>query len=193
MPYGDDVDIGRAILGTSTVGAVVLAVGFGFAVAPVRGLTTNVISGGACATFPHGSHAPSAWFLVALQNDSDFEVHVRDVEPQELSDVTLERFAIAPHPDERTSGLIVTDDTGRPTEYGRTVPVDSGFVVPAHGELDVTGRIVLRPGAVAGQVRGFTVTTAGVLGTLRTDSTPEAFGVGVEQGGDEPDVDCLRD
>lgn len=193
MPYGDDVDHGRAILGASTVAAVVLAVGLGVAVAPVHRLTTNVVGGGVCATFPHGSAVPSTWFLVALQNDSDVEVRVRGVRAQELSDVTLERLAIAPHPEPDSPGLIAINDSARPAEYGRTVPVDSGFVVPAHGELDVTGRIVLRPGAVAGQVRGFTVTTTGVLGTLRTDSTPEAFGVGVDQGRDEPDVDCLRD
>lgn len=191
MPYGVDMDVGRTILGVSAVGAVVLAVGFGVAVAPTGTLTTDVQGGGACGTYPEGSTSASAWFLSELRNDTGHEVRVRTVRAGALHDVELSHLGIAPHVDRASSGLYVTDDPAMPRDFGRTVPVDSGFVVPAHGALDVVGRIVLRDGSDAGRIHGIVVTTTGLLGTTRSFTDPESFGVGIGTGHKESDIGCV--
>jgi hypothetical protein len=191
MPYGGDMDVGRTILGASTVGAVVLAVGLGVAVTPGSGLSTNDLGGGVCGTYPDDATSAAAWFLAEFHNDTGHGVRVRSARAAELHDVTLSHLAIATAPSEHSSGLVVTDDPDHPEDYGRTVPVDSGFVVPAHGELDVVGRIVLRDGADAGRVRGLVVTTAGPLGTVRTVTDPASFGVGIGTGHAESEIGCI--
>lgn len=185
------MDIGRAILGTSVVGAVVLAVGFGVAVTPASGLSTDARGGGVCGTYPDGATTAAAWFATSFRNDTGHSVRVRDVRAMALRQVTLSHLAIAPELDDDFPGLFVTDDEALPEEYGRTVPVDSGFVVPAHGVLDVVGRIVLHDGADAGRLHGLVVTTSGPLGTLHTVTDPESFGVGIGTGHEESDIGCI--
>lgn len=185
------MDVGRAVIGASTIGALVLAGGFGLAVAPSGELTTTTISGGACSTYPVGATSASAWFMAAMQNDTGSDVRVRDVRAITLRNVTLQRLAIAPEPREDGSLLIATDDATLPEEFGRTVPVESGFVVPAHGELDIVGRIVLGTPGQAGEVQGFAVTTTGHLGTLRTWRTPETYGVAIARPDAPDDTPCF--
>lgn len=185
------MNVGRAVIGASTIGALVLAGGFGLAVAPSGALTTTTISGGACSTYPVGATSASAWFMASMQNDTGSGVRVRDVRAITLRNVALERLAIAPELREDSPGLIATDDAALPEEYGRTVPVDSGFVVPAHGEVDIVGRIVLRDPARAGEVQGFAVTTAGHLGTLRTWRTPDTYGVAIAHRDAPDDTPCF--
>ena len=190
MPYGDDVDHGRAILGASTVAAVVLAVGLGVAITPGGALSTEALGGGVCGTYPDDATAASAWFLTSFRNDTGRGVRVRDVRAVDVHRVTLSHLAIATSPRADSPGLIVTTEPDLPRQYGPTVPVDSGFVVPAHGELDVVGRIVLRDGADAGRVHGLVATTVGPLGTIRTVTDPESFGVGIGEGHDASDIGC---
>lgn len=185
------MDMGRVVLGASTVGAVVLAVGFGVAIAPSGTLTTNILSGGICGTYPEGSSSASAWFLGELRNETGHEIRVRTVRPGALHDVTLSHLGIAPHPDPSSAGLTVTDDPEMPRDFGRTVPVDSGYVVPAHGELDVVGRIELRGGADAGRLQGLVVSTTGPLGMTHSFTDPESFGVGIGTGHDESAIGCV--
>ncbi|MGN8051234.1 hypothetical protein ACTJKO_16250 [Curtobacterium sp. 22159] len=185
------MNVGRAVIGASTIGALVLAVGLGVAVAPAGELTTTAISGGACSTFPVGSAGASSWFMAEMQNDTGSDIRVHDVRAVELRNVTLDRLAIAPEPRTDSPGLIATDDAAMPEEYGRTVPVDSGFVVPAHCELDIVGRIVLRDPEHAGEVQGFAVTTTGNLGTLRTSRTPETYGVAIARRDAPDDTPCF--
>jgi hypothetical protein len=185
------MDMGRVVLGACAAGAVVLAAGFATVVAPTGELTTTTISGGACSTFPVGSRSASSWFMASMQNDSAVDVRVREVRAITLRNVTLEHLAIAPEPRSDSPGLIATDDATFPTEYGRTVPVDSGFVVPAHGEVDIVGRIVLRDPEQAGEVQGFAVTTAAGLGTSRTWRTPETYGIAIARPDAPDDTECF--
>jgi len=184
------MDMGRVILGASTVSAVVLAVGLGVAITPGGGLTTDVQGGGICGTFPDDSTPVSTWFMTSFRNDTGHGIRVRDVRPAELHRVTLTHLSIATDPDASSPGLVVTDDADRPAEYGRTVPVDSGYVVPAHGELDVVGRLVLRDDADAGRLHGVVVTTVGPLGTLQSVTDPGSFGIGIGTGHAESDIGC---
>ncbi|WP_439693808.1 hypothetical protein ACRQ4B_06150 [Curtobacterium sp. SP.BCo] len=185
------MDMGRVILGACTAGAVVLAIGLGVVTAPSGGLTTDVRGGGICGTFPDGSTSASTWFMTSFRNDTGHGVRVRDVRPAELHRVTLSHLSIAAHPATSSPGLVVTDDADRPAEYGRTVAVDSGYVVPAHGELDVVGRLVLRDGADAGRLHGVVVTTVGTLGALQSVTDPGSFGIGIGEGHDESDIGCV--
>jgi hypothetical protein len=173
--------MGRALLGASALGAVVLAVGFGVVIAPGSTLSTDARGdgGGVCGTYPAGA-----------TTDTGHGIRVRDVRPVELHRVALSHLAIATSPTTDSPGLIVTDQSSMPRDFGRVVPVDSGVVVPAHGELDVVGRIVLDDGADAGRLHGLVVTTAGLLGTTHSVTDPESFGVGIGGGHEESDIGC---
>ncbi len=184
------MDIGRVLLGTSTVAALVLAAGFGVAVAPVAELTSDA-EGSVCMQLPEGTTTASTWFEATMRNDTDVPVRVRSVRADHLENVRLERLSIAPHPREFAPGLIGTDDGTLPPEYGRVVPVDSGAVVPAHGQVAFVGRITLVDATRTGAVRGFTVTSTGVVGSVREASTAVTFGLAVAQPGSEDDG-CAR-
>jgi hypothetical protein len=187
------VDIGRALLGASALGAVVLAVGFGVVIAPGSTLSTDVRAdgGGVCGTFPAGSTSAAGWFLTSFRNDTGHGIRVRDVRAGELRNVALSHLSIATNPSIDSAGLTITTDPAMPRSYGRTVPTDSGVVVPAHGELDVVGRVVLDDGADAGRLHGLVVTTEGPLGTTRSVTDPTSFGVGIGVGHDETEIGCL--
>lgn len=187
------MDTGRAVLGVSAAGALVLAVGLGIVVAPGQALATDTVGGSVCGTFPEGSTSATGWFLTSLRNDSDHGVRVLDVRVKGVHAVDLSHLAIAPHPAERTSGLTVTEDAGTPADFGRTVPIASGYVVPAHRDLTVVGRFVLRPGASEGWLEDVVVTTAGPLWTKRTAIEPGTFGVAIDQGQDDAEVGCPGD
>lgn len=186
------MDRGRAVIGASTIGALVLAAGLVVETLPTPGLTTDVLGGGVCGTYPQGSTGAAAWFMGDFRNDTDHDVLVRAVRVDRVDGVRLEHLAIAPRADTDSPGLIVTEEPDRPAEYGQTVAVDSGVVIRPHRELDVVGRIVLEPDRSKGHVRGITVTTQDPLGRIRAVSQPIAFGVGVDQGrAQEPDgVSC---
>jgi hypothetical protein len=184
--------MGRALLGASALGAVVLAVGFGVVIAPGSTLSTDRSGdgGGVCGTYPAGATTAAAWFDVSFRNDTGHGIRVRDVRPVELHRVALSHLAIATSPTTDSPGLVVTDQPSMPREFGRVVPVDSGVVVPAHGELDVVGRVVLDDGADAGRLHGLVVTTDGLLGTTRSVTDLESFGVGIGGGHEESDIGC---
>ncbi len=185
------VDIGRAFLGASALGAVVLAVGFGVVVAPGSTLSTDARGdGGVCGTYPAEATSAAGWFLTSFRNDTGHGIRVRDVRAGELRNVALSHLSIATNPSMDSTGLTVTTDPAMPRSYGRTVPLDSGVVVPAHGELDVVGRVVLDDGADAGRLHGLVVTTDGPLGTTRSVTDPTSFGVGIGVGHDEADIGC---
>jgi len=187
------MDTGRAVIGSSIIGAIVLAAGLVVETLPAASLTTNVTGGGVCGTFPEDSTGAAAWFMGDFRNDTDHEVRVRSVHVDTVEGVRLEHLAIAPRPDTDAPGLIVTEEPSRPAEYGQTVAVDSGVVVRPHSELDVVGRIVLDPGRSAGYARGITVTSQDALGRMRTVSQPIAFGVGIDQGDEVDVVSCPGD
>lgn len=191
VPYGEHMDIGRAVIGASAVGAVVLAVGFGVVTGQGDSLTTEVQGGGVCGTYPDGTEHAAVWFEASFDNDTDHGVRVRGVQAVALHRVTLTDLAIAPHPEHGAPGLIATDDTGIPDEYGQTLPVDSGYVVPAHGHLDVVGHLDLRDGADAGRLHGLSVTSTGLLGVVHTVIAPISFGVGIGTGHEERDIGCI--
>jgi hypothetical protein len=172
---------------------VVLAVGFGVVVAPGSTLSTDALGdgGGVCGTYPAGATSAAAWFLTSFRNDTGHDIRVRDVRAVELHDVALSHLAIAPSASRHSPGLVVTDRPSVPHEFGHVVPVDSGVLVPAHGELDVVGRVVLDDGADAGRLHGLVVTTAGPLGTTRSVTDPMSFGVGIGRGHDESDIGCI--
>lgn len=184
------MDMGRAILGTSAAAALVLAAGFGVVVGQGNPLTTDVRGGGACGNYPEGSRTAAAWFLATFDNKTDHGVRVRDVSAPDVHRVTLSGLAIAPHPSDDASGLIVTDDPTMPADFGRTVPVDSGYVVPPHGHLNVVGHIELHDGADAGRVHGLIATSTGLLGAVHTVTNPVSFGVGIGSGHDQRDIGC---
>lgn len=179
------MDTGRVVIGASIVGALVLTAGLVVETIPTASLTTDITGGGVCGTFPEGSTGAAAWFMGELDNDTDHDIHVRNVRVDSVEGVRLEHLAIAPSPGPGASGLFATETAARPAEYGSTVPVDSGVVVRAHGELDVVGRIVLESDRSEGYARGVTVTTQDSLGRIREVSQPVAFGVGVDQGHEE--------
>jgi hypothetical protein len=182
LPYGCDMDTGRVAIGASIIGAIVLAAGLVVETLPTQDLTTDVTGGGVCVTLPEGSTSASSWFMADFRNETGHDVRVRTVRVDRVEGVRLEHLAIAPSPDAVAPGLVATETAARPTEYGTTVPVDSGLVVRAHGELDVVGRIVLEPDRTEGYARGVTVTMQDGLGRIRTVSQPVAFGVGIDQG-----------
>ena len=169
-----------------------LAVGFGVVVAPGSTLSTDVQAdgGGVCGTFPEDATSAAAWFLTSFRNDTGHGIRVRNVRAGELRRVALTDLAIATGPDRDSGGLTITTDPAMPRGYGRTVPIDSGVVVPAHGELDVVGRVVLDDGADAGRLHGLVVTTDGPLGTTRSVTDPTSFGVGIGVGHDETEIGC---
>lgn len=187
------VDIGRAVIGASALGAVVLAVGFGVVVAPGSTLSTDAVGdgGGVCGTYPAGATSAAAWFAISFRNDTGHGVRVRDVRAVELHHLALSHLSIATEPTLDSPGLVITDEPDMPRQYSRTVPVDSGVVVPAHGELAVVGRVVLDDGADAGRLHGLVVTTAGPLGTTHSVTDPESFGVGIGEGHDQSDIGCF--
>lgn len=184
------MDTGRTIVGASTIGALVLAAALGVELVPTTGLTTSTTGGGVCGTYPDGSTAAAAWFMADLQNDTDHDIRVLTARVRTVDGVQLEHLAIAPHPDTDAPGLIVTDDSAQPRDYGRTVPVDSGVVVRPHHDLDVIGRIVLDQDRGAGLVRGVVVTTQYRLGRLGTATQPIAFGVGIGRDHTEREIGC---
>ena len=184
------MNTGRAVIGASTVGALLLAAALGIQLVPTGGLSTNITGGGVCGTFPEGTTGPAAWFMAEFDNDTEHDVHVRTARIDTVERVRLEHLAIAPHQHSFSPGLIVTEDATQPEEYGDTVPVDSGVVVRTHRHLDVIGRIVLERGRSAGYARGVVVTTEDWLGGLHTASLPIAFGVGIGEGHDASEIGC---
>ncbi|MFJ4221272.1 hypothetical protein [Curtobacterium luteum] len=177
------MDTGRAVLGVSAAGALVLAVGLGIVVAPGHTLASDPDRGAACGSYPDGTTTAAAWFMVEFHNASGRSVRVVDVRVDDVEGADVTPLAVAPDPGETGSGLWVTDDPVAPHEYGRTVPLRDGVTVPAHGELDVVGRMVVRPGASAGHVRGFTATSSGPLWTTHTVTLDRSFNVGI--GGEQ--------
>lgn len=184
------MDRARAVVGASIVGALVLAAGLAVELAPAGGLSTNILGGCVSGTFPDDGSDAAAWFLAEFDNDTAHDVPVRTVRVDTVQGVRLEHLALAPHPSADVAGLIVTEDTAHPSEYGRTVPVDSGVVVPPHGHLDVVGRIVLDPDQRAGFVRAVVVTEQDRLGRLSTVTDPSAYGVGRGEGLEPTELGC---
>ncbi|MDP9736830.1 hypothetical protein [Curtobacterium sp. 260] len=184
------MDRGRAVVGASIVGALVLAAGLAIELAPARGLSTDILGGCVSGTFPDDDSDAAAWFLTEFANDTAQDVHVRTVRVDTVQGVRLEHLALAPHPTADAAGLTVTEDAARPSEYGRTVPVDSGVVVPPHGHLDVVGRFVLDQDQRAGFVRAVVVTEQDRLGRLRTVTDPSAYGVGRGEDLEPTELGC---
>ncbi|MDM7886043.1 hypothetical protein QUG92_13100 [Curtobacterium sp. RHCKG23] len=184
------MDKGRAVVGVSVIGALVLAAGLVVETVPTQGLTTSTTGGGVCGTYPEGSAVAAAWFMTDLQNETDHDVRVRTVRIATIEGVRLEHLALAPHPRTSSPGVIITEDPDQPAEYGRTVPVGSGVVVRPHSDLNVSGRIVLDPDRTAGFVRGVVVTTQDGLGRLHTVTEPIAFGTGIGTGHDASEIGC---
>jgi hypothetical protein len=192
VPYRDDVNMGRVIIGGSTVVALVLAVGFGAVAAAGPGLSTNVRSGAFCGSYPEGAPSGAAWFASYLLNDTARSVTVRSVQAADLHNVAVSHLSIAAHPKQDSLGFFVTDDPAMPSQYGRTVPVDSNAVVPAHGELIIVGRIRLTGNADAGRLNGVVVTTVGAFGTLHTVKNPVSYGIRVGHDHSLAEIGCTN-
>lgn len=184
------MDKGRAVVGVSVIGALVLAAGLVVETSPSAGLSAEFSGACVSGTFPEGTTDAASWFMTDLVNDSGHDVRVRSVRVATVHGVRLEHLAVASDPATDAPGLIVTEDDTRPPEYGRTVAVDSGVVVPARGHLDVTGRMVLDRDRQAGYVRGVTVTEVDRLGRLRTVVERSAFGVGVGDDHEKNEFGC---
>ncbi|MDR6170373.1 hypothetical protein [Curtobacterium sp. SORGH_AS_0776] len=174
------MDIGRAVIGASAIGAVVLAVGLGVATAPGNTLRSEPGWGAACGSYPDGAPTAAAWFMVEFSNESGRSIRVRDVTISDVEDAEVSHLAVVPHPGTASSGLFVTDDPEVPREWGRTVPLGDGVTVPPHGTLDFGGRMVVRDGASAGHIRRFTATTTGPLWTTSTRTLDQSFTIGVD-------------
>jgi len=184
------MDRGRAVVGASTIGALLLAAGLVIELVPAPGLTTDITAATACAHLGEEPSSVSAWFLTQFDNDTDHGIRVLSVRPGAVEGVRLEDFAIAPHPTTTDPGLVATDDGARPPEYGPAVPVDAGFTVPAHGTLNVVGHVVSGTGDGTGQVRDIVVTAEDRLGRLQSVTQHAAFGLGPGSDGSVMTFSC---
>lgn len=184
------VDIGRAVVGASAVGAVVLAIGLGIVTAPGKTLSVTPGRGIACGSYPDGTTTAAAWFMVEFENPTGRSVHVADVGPVSVEGADVTPLQVVVHDDGTPAGLWVTDAPVMPHEFGRTVAIGAGWTVPAHGRLDLVGRLVVHPGASVGRVDGFTATSAGPLWTTHTATLDQSFAIGVGDGNSGPAIGC---
>ncbi len=109
LPYGCVVDIGRAVVGASAVGAVVLAIGLGIVTAPGNTLSVTPGRGIACGSYPDGTTTAAAWFMVEFENPTGRSVHVADVGPVSVEGADVTPLRVVVHDDGTPAGLWVTD------------------------------------------------------------------------------------